>query len=388
MSDNLHEEQKIAQDLKKMINEGDTSDSVNNQNNTKSNNKETKKNEPNIKGVGSHGAYEIDTPDDPETEEIDDGGDNVDDTPFFWDYNTMGTPQADDINKDFEIHKHSSKNTNSSNPLMNFLRNPDKYIKLPTHGIFNDNKEINFTPNGEVAIYPMTAKDEINLKSPEALMNGEAIIYLIRNCVPDIENPKNIVNPDFNAIMLAIRIVSFGQQMDLSKKCPSCEHENSYGFDLESALNKGSELTEIPYVTIKNGLTVYLKPYTFESSLQASMVSFEQMKQINTLRNSNIPEKEKLSKVRECYNNLDDMRKNVLSDSIIKILTPNNDEITDKSYIHEFLENVDRKSYNQISEKSNEINNMGPITNRDVNCENCGKSINFEITFDPSRFFA
>ena len=88
------------------------------------------------------------------------------------------------------------------NQLNKYFRKPKIYIKLPTGGKFNP--EMETTVLDEVGVLPMTALDEITLKNPDALLNGEAIVNVIKSCCPDIPEPKKMCNIDVEALFLAI----------------------------------------------------------------------------------------------------------------------------------------------------------------------------------------
>jgi hypothetical protein len=58
----------------------------------------------------------------------------------------------------------------TANPLSDYFRQPGTYITLPSNGRFYKDK-LTLSDSGELAIYPMTAKDELRLKNPDALFN-------------------------------------------------------------------------------------------------------------------------------------------------------------------------------------------------------------------------
>ena len=73
-----------------------------------------------------------------------------------------------------------SEQKNQSNPLSAYFRAPKMYLDIPSSAKFYTD-DICATPeSGEFAIYPMTTKDELMLKNPDALLNGEAVSNLIR----------------------------------------------------------------------------------------------------------------------------------------------------------------------------------------------------------------
>lgn len=74
--------------------------------------------------------------------------------------------------------------SDKSNPLAGYFRKPELYVQIPTAGAFNP--EIEKTVLDEIGILPMTAIDEISMTNPDALLNGEAFVELIKSCVPTI----------------------------------------------------------------------------------------------------------------------------------------------------------------------------------------------------------
>ena len=73
-----------------------------------------------------------------------------------------------------------------TNPLIQAYRKPALYIALPSKGNFYKKKP-KLSIDNELAVYAMTARDELITKTPDALFNGEATISLIRSCCPDID---------------------------------------------------------------------------------------------------------------------------------------------------------------------------------------------------------
>jgi len=79
-------------------------------------------------------------------------------------------------------------NIRGVNPLAGLMRQPKIYIKLPSGGQYWPQGSIVIPENGDLPVYSMTAKDELLLKIPDALMNGQAIVEVIQNCIPSIKN--------------------------------------------------------------------------------------------------------------------------------------------------------------------------------------------------------
>ena len=132
----------------------------------------------------------------------------------------------------------------TSNPLRQFFRQPAVYIKLPSDGQFWPEKSISMTENRELPVLPMTAIDEITYRTPDALFNGQAVISVIQSCIPAIKNAWDMPGMDTNAVLVAIRIASYGHGMGISSTCPACKTEQEYEIDLRSVLDlRNQQLT-------------------------------------------------------------------------------------------------------------------------------------------------
>lgn len=73
------------------------------------------------------------------------------------------------------------------NPLKKYFRQPKVYVTLPSKGEYWPDGTIEIPESGEFPIYAMTAKDELAMKTPDALLNGQATVDVIQSCVPNIK---------------------------------------------------------------------------------------------------------------------------------------------------------------------------------------------------------
>ena len=58
--------------------------------------------------------------------------------------------------------------------LKDFYRSPKLYIQLPSGGKFYDDDVIDWPESGELPILAMTPRDELIVRNPDALLNGDA----------------------------------------------------------------------------------------------------------------------------------------------------------------------------------------------------------------------
>lgn len=78
-----------------------------------------------------------------------------------------------------------NKNTN---PLQKYFRQPKIYLSLPSNGKYYPAGSLEISETGEYPVFPMTARDEIMIKTPDALLNGEATVAVIKSCIPLLKN--------------------------------------------------------------------------------------------------------------------------------------------------------------------------------------------------------
>ena len=96
--------------------------------------------------------------------------------------------------------------------------------------------------NCETFVY----NDEIRFKTPDALMNGEGVVEVIQSCVPSIKDAWQVKSYDLDTILIAIRIATYGETMDINFTVPIANEQASH------TLNLPAILEEIQRQEIKN----------------------------------------------------------------------------------------------------------------------------------------
>lgn len=86
---------------------------------------------------------------------------------------------------------------------------------------------------------------------------------VIKSCVPNIIDPWKMPSIDLDTILIAIRIATYGEQLDITTKIPKIGDEKDYGIDLRKVLNKLVTASFEDKVTIAN-MIVSLRPLTYE----------------------------------------------------------------------------------------------------------------------------
>ena len=151
---------------------------------------------------------------------------------------------------------------NQSNPLKQYFRKPGIWIKLPSQGEFYNEKPADFNDMGEIPVYPMTAKDELTLKTPDALLSGQSTVEVIKSCIPAILDPWKMPSFDLDAVLIAIRVASYGHEMELDTSCPNCAETTEISLDLRKVLERLSRGDYSEPVKIGD-LEIHFKPLNY-----------------------------------------------------------------------------------------------------------------------------
>lgn len=278
------------------------------------------------------------------------------------------------------------------NPLQKYFRTPKVYITLPSNGQYYPAGSIDMPENGELPVFAMTAKDELAIKTPDALLNGQATVGVIQSCIPAIKNAWQLPSIDLDTVLIAIRIATYGEQLDVNATVPNTELENSYAVDLRKMLN--NLVTKQFDANLKiDDFDVTIRPLTYREFTEASLKTFEEQRIFALVNNDDIGEAEKLQKFGDSFRKLNELTVFTISKSITSIKI-NDEEVTNPLYIEEFIANVDKSFYTQLSkhlEEQKETFSIKPIeissTDEEVTA-GAPTTWSLPIVFDQSNFFA
>jgi hypothetical protein len=270
------------------------------------------------------------------------------------------------------------------NPLKQYFRRPALYLSLPSNGIGYASDVIDFPENKELPVYPMTAIDEITSRTPDALYNGLAVVEIIKSCIPAIKKPWEILNVDLDPILVAIKMATNGQAMELETACPSCEETSKYDVNLTGILasfkpgdySKSLEL---------NDLKIKFKPSTYKEVNAASTSQFEIQKILYSL-DSVTDEIEKNKKTADVLKTINTLTMSLIVNSIEYIKTPES-TVFDKDHIREFLENCDKNTHNTIKETHIELRKSTELKPLEIKCMHCSHEYQQQFNINISDFF-
>ena len=188
-----------------------------------------------------------------------------------------------------------------NNPLGKYYRQPQIYITLPSKGRYYDPNTFTPTETGEVPVLPMTAKDEMAFKTPDAMMNGQATVDVIKSCIPNFKDPWKMVNYDTDTIMLAIRIATYGETMDISYNVPVTLEQSQTTVNLPALLESLKNIDIKDEAKTSTGFTIRINPLTYQQLTRIQIAQFEQQKMYTNVADSGLSDDIKNTRFAESY---------------------------------------------------------------------------------------
>jgi hypothetical protein len=275
---------------------------------------------------------------------------------------------------------------NSNNPLAKHFRHPSIHFKLPSGGRFWPDGSLNLPLNGEIPIYPMTTRDEIVLRTPDALMNGSGVVDVIQSCCPNILDAWQMPSTDVDAILIAIRIASYGPTMEIETTCPKCSESSAYDVPLEPILGglrppNYTEELNLP------GIAIGFKPQAYFIATKINIVRFQEDQIIRTIGDTGISDEDRKRIFDEQLARLVDLNIDMIVESTAYIKTDDGTKVTDQSYIKEFYQNCETKHMKEIRGYLEKLNETSKIPEQDTSCTNCNHSFKLALEFDQANFF-
>jgi len=271
-----------------------------------------------------------------------------------------------------------------TNPLRQYFRRPALYLTLPSRGKFYPEGALEMPDNGEFAVYPMTAIDEITSKTPDALFNGNAVPEIIKSCVPGIKDPWSVPSVDMDAILVAIRAATSGNDLEINSTCPKCEEESKYNINLGFLLGsiKPSDYNEVFHM---GELLIKFKPLNYTQVNQGNMGQFIIQREINGLQS--IEDDEQRSKASgEIMKKLTQMNMDLIA-SVIESITIPTEVVTNREFISEFLNGCDRTTYEKIREHVLKLRESSNIKPQHIKCVSCSHEYDQSLVLNVSDFF-
>ena len=271
------------------------------------------------------------------------------------------------------------------NPLTHWFRQPKIYIRLPSGGEFYPPGSLDVSATGDYPVFAMTAKDELMFKTPDALLSGQSTVEVIKSCIPAILDPWKMPSIDVDAVLIAIRVATYGEKMDVSTNCVACVEDNSYDVDLVQRLEA---LSHFKYHSVVDcgPLTVHIRPYSYQELTKTNIKTFEQQRIFNIVNDDQMSDEEKMKMFGQSFIKLTELTVEVITGCISKIVTPDS-EVTDRQFIKEFIDNAPKDVFDKISSHVQDLKKEADMPDVHVKCSSCGHEFEMTVAMDQSNFF-
>ncbi len=315
---------------------------------------------------------------------------------------------------------------NKENPLLSKIQMPGRRFRLPSRGLFYINGELDENViDGEVEVFSMTAVDEISLRSPEFLFNGEAIDRVFRRCIPEVKKPLKLLSKDVDFLLTALRVVSYGDILDIDLRCDECQkHQDKLNSDQEDnflaevadkareqnipfeiAINdekvveriaaiRGRKVPKHPYRINLNGIltnqTVEIGKDEFEK--YTAILSNGQQLKLTPLKMDGAVlsyqfQNEDFSKD---LSKAEDYIAFVMTSCILEVRTEHNGKtvaVKEPEFISEWIKSLPIMLKNELSEAMNKQSDWGTDFTYTLECPDCGHKTNASTLLNPITFF-
>ena len=282
--------------------------------------------------------------------------------------------------------------TENPNPLNKYFRQASIYVKLPS-GTDYPQDVVAKSETGEIGIMPMTAKDEIRFKTPDALMNGQGVVDAIQSCVPDIKDAWQVKSYDLDTILVAMRIATYGETMEINFNVPGTDESVSHTVNLPSILDQLNTTKVDTEIKLKDGLKITVRPLTYKDMTSTSLQTFQQQKMYSAVQDSQLSDEDKASRFNDAFKKLTELNSSILLKNIDHITMTDGTEISDAGHIKEFIENASATLVKEIETKLMDLRTQGAVkplrlkaTEEQIK-KGAPATYEVPVTFDTSNFF-
>ena len=282
--------------------------------------------------------------------------------------------------------------TENANPLNKYFRQASIYVKLPS-GTDYPADVVAKSETGEIGIMPMTAKDEIRFKTPDALMNGQGVVDVIQSCVPDIKDAWQIKSYDLDTILVAIRIATYGETMEINFNVPGANESVAHTVNLPAILDQIQKTTVDTAFTLKDGLKISVQPLTYRDMTSTSLQTFQQQKMYSAIQDSELPDEDKAKRFNDAFKKLTELNSSILLKNMASITMTDGTVITDAAHIKEFVDNANATVIKEIETKLMDLRTQGAVKPLKLKAseeqikKGAPASYEVPVTFDTSNFF-
>jgi len=254
------------------------------------------------------------------------------------------------------------------NPLLSRVEMPGSTFQLPSRGLFYKNGELrDDVEMGEVHVSPMSAFDEILMKTPDQLYSGKAVEKVFNRCIQQVMKPGELIAKDVDFLLVCLRQVTYGDDMEVSYT-HTCEEAKTqtYIIKLSNFLSTTKKIDpttvgEVYTTTMPNGQIIKLHPSKFKDVIKMYQ---------ETEAAGQTPEAEL------------DMAVFIIQSIIYSV-----DDITNQQHIMEWIKQIPAGWLGDLTNVIEQASDFGPNFTLHTKCKDCGEDIEIHTPVNPISFF-
>jgi len=275
---------------------------------------------------------------------------------------------------------------NNQSILKKYRRQPKLQIDLPSGGTFYPNGALYDNQHNDIPVFSMTPNDEIMFKTPDALINGDATVAVVKSCIPTITDPWSIPTIDIDTVMVAMRIASYGDTMNVQKVCGECGSENQYEIPLSKYLESYLTKKFNDKVEIDNFI-FHLRPLSYREFTNGQKKLLGVRRSLNQIiTNKDFDEDAKAKAMDPLYVQLAQAQLDSIYNAIVGIEVDGEIEQSRQEVV-DFFNNNDTKYIAKVKAAiENNFKNWSPPLHK-VQCITCSHDEDMKVTLDTSDFF-
>lgn len=271
----------------------------------------------------------------------------------------------------------------ANNPLKKYFRQPKIYIDLPSKGLYNQPGTLSSDPS-KLPVFGMTGMDEILLRTPDALLNGEATAKVIESCCPSITDGWDLSLLDLDLLLVAIRIATHGNTMTVTHTCSNCKAINDYDIDLGNIVQHFASRTYDNKVVLKD-VAIKIHPLSYKEWTNFQMQNFAIQRQLSqTISMTNQEEQNK--SVGILFEKVGQVQTEMLFAQIEAVETQEA-TVDQREFIREWLVNSEAAIFESIREHVEKNRLHWQIPPMDVDCPDCSAKNQITVEMDQATFF-
>jgi len=271
--------------------------------------------------------------------------------------------------------------------LQKYKRQPKLFVDLPSQGKWYDDTIIQDGRIESLAVFGMTAMDEILLKTPDALFSGEATAQVIKSCVPSILDPWRLVGYDIDFILIAIRIATYGENLPVQVECPSCNETSDADVNLQNLLGLFADY-KIEQSFDMGALTFVIHPITYRQTTDFTIEAYKTERQLMQLDKLNLPPEERDKNINALLQSSAELNLRLAVAHLFAISDGNESE-QNRDAIVEWMRDNDAEFYQNLRKSISDLTERWKLPKFESTCANeeCQKTFSTRVDMDYSNFF-